>query len=72
MKLEAKKIKPIVEEEQAYEEQVYEELRQAFSLPRTPLAAPKGPQSMKLFKFFFPTVEEAEIGKCLEAPMTGG
>ena len=50
------------------EERVYEELRQAYGRPRTPLAAPKSPSAMKLFKFFFPTVEDAEIGKCLEAP----
>jgi hypothetical protein len=48
------------------EERVYEELRQAFSRPRTPLAAPRSPEAMKLFKFFFPTIEEAEIGKHLE------
>jgi Pyruvate/2-oxoacid:ferredoxin oxidoreductase delta subunit len=54
------------------EEKVYEELRQAFSRPRTLLAAPRSPASMKLFKFFFPTVEEAEIGKCLESPAAGG
>ena len=54
------------------EERVYEELRQAFSRPRTPLAAPKSPSAMKLLKFFFPTVEDAEIGKCLESPTTGG
>ena len=54
------------------EERVYEELRQAFSRPRTPLAAPRSPEAMKLFKFFFPTIEEAEIGKHLECPMCGG
>jgi Pyruvate/2-oxoacid:ferredoxin oxidoreductase delta subunit len=54
------------------EEKVYEELRQAFSRPRTPLAAPRSPEAMKLFKFFFPTREEAEIGKHLEAPTAGG
>jgi Pyruvate/2-oxoacid:ferredoxin oxidoreductase delta subunit len=46
-------------------ELVYEELRQAYGVQRSPAM-------MKLLKFFFPKPEEADIGKHLENLYTGG
>ncbi len=47
------------------EEKVYDELRQTYGVERSPAM-------MKLLKFFFPSLEEAEIGKHLENLYTGG
>jgi ferredoxin len=47
------------------EEKVYEELRQTYGVERSPAM-------MKLLKFFYPTLEEARIGKVLENQYAGG
>ena len=47
------------------EEQVYEELRKKMN--EAPLRAPRTPSLMKLLKFFFPTIEDAEVAKYLES-----
>jgi len=52
------------------EEQAYEELRKAIN--QAPLRAPRSPSVMRLLKFFFPTVEAAEIGAYVECPWVGG
>ncbi len=52
------------------EEEVYEELRKAINV--APISAPRSPSTMKLLKFFFPTIEDAQIGKHLECVMVGG
>ncbi|MFH1650741.1 MAG: 4Fe-4S binding protein [Chloroflexota bacterium] len=58
----AKKLSP--------EEQVYEELRK--TLNESFLNAPRTPSLMKILKFFYPTVEDAEVGRYVECPMVGG
>jgi len=45
------------------EEQVYEEVRKAMN--DAPFRAPRTPSLMKVLKFFFPTIEDAEIAKYL-------
>ena len=52
------------------EEQAYEQLRKAMN--EALFRAPRSPSVMRLLKFFFPTVEAAEIGSYLEYPMAGG
>jgi Pyruvate/2-oxoacid:ferredoxin oxidoreductase delta subunit len=52
------------------EAEVYEELRKAMNLALYP--APRSPSVTKLLKFYFPTMEDAEIGKYLECAWTGG
>ena len=52
------------------EEQVYEELRKTLNEGGFP--APRAPSVMRMLKFFFPTLEDAEVGKCLEAGDFGG
>lgn len=52
------------------EGQFYEELRKAFSLGLFP--APKSPSLMKLLKFYFPKIEDAEVARFLESSGTGG
>jgi hypothetical protein len=51
--------------EMTAEEKVYDELRQTYGVQ-------KSPAMMKLLKFFYPTLEEAEIGKHLENQYSGG
>jgi Pyruvate/2-oxoacid:ferredoxin oxidoreductase delta subunit len=51
--------------EMTEEEKLYDDLRQAYGVQRSPAM-------MKLLKFFFPTIEEAEIGKHLENLYVGG
>jgi Pyruvate/2-oxoacid:ferredoxin oxidoreductase delta subunit len=48
-----------------YEDQVYDELRQAYGVQRSPAM-------MKLLKFLFPTLEEAELARRLENQYLGG
>jgi Pyruvate/2-oxoacid:ferredoxin oxidoreductase delta subunit len=51
--------------EMTAEEKVYDELRQTYGVERSPAM-------MKLLKFFYPTLEEAAIGKILENQYSGG
>jgi len=45
------------------EEEVYEELRKVIN--ESPLRAPRTPSLMRVLKFFFPTIEDAEVGRYL-------
>ena len=47
------------------EEKVYDDLRQAYGVPRSPAM-------MKLLKFLYPTLEEAEVGRLMENQYSGG
>jgi ferredoxin len=58
-------MKTLKNKEMTKKEKVYEELRQSYGVARSPAM-------MKLFEFFFPTLEEAEICKHLEDLYTGG
>jgi Pyruvate/2-oxoacid:ferredoxin oxidoreductase delta subunit len=47
------------------EEKIYEDLRKVYGVPRSPAM-------MDLLQFFFPTLEEAELGRHLENLYSGG